>query len=374
MAEMPPARKLRRFIGLPESRSSRLYHEGVFSACRLVALALACAAVLPAQSYSAPAGIRPAIRRPGAASILPGGRVIAPLGQQHPTGPGPFGIVVSGSGRTVVTANGGPDRYSITVMERERKGPWEIRHVVAPKAEKGEPPTESDSEEWRSVFMGLAFSGEKAVYVSEGNSGRVRLIDLASGGRKRVYELNQGGFADSYSSDLAFDAARGLLYVVDQANFRLVAIDTRRNVLVSSVRLGRLPFAVALSADRKQAYVTNIGMFEYKPLPGADRKRARDTGLPFPAFGFPSADSERGASRRTAAGPVDVPGLGDPNVREANSVAVVDVGDPAAMKVLAFVRTGIPFGMGTDGGSSPSGIAAAGGRVYVANAHNDSIS
>ena len=228
--------------------------------------------------------------------------MIAPLGQQHPTGPGPFGIIVSASGKTAVTSNGGPDRYSLTVMERDRKGPWEIRHIVAPKASPGESSAENDSDEWRSVFMGLAFASEKSVYASEGNSGRVRLIDLTSGGRKRVYDHNQGGFADSYTGDLAFDTRRGMLYVVDQANFRLVAIDTKKNALVSSVRLGRLPFAVALAADGKRAYVTNIGMFEYKPVPGAEPKRARETGLPFPAFGFPSPESEQGANRQTGAG------------------------------------------------------------------------
>src|SRR5262249_52229875 len=97
------------------------------------------------------------------------------------------------------------------------------------------------------------------------------------------------------------------------------------------------------------------------------------TGLPFPAFGFPSAEAERGVTRTAARGPVEVPGLGDPNVQESNSVAVVDLADPAAMKLVAFVRTGVPFGGETAGGSSPSGVVAGGGRVYVSNAHNDSV-
>src|SRR4029450_10168928 len=55
-------------------------------------------AVLAAAQYSAPAGTRPALRRPGAASILPGGRIIAPLGIQYITGPGPFGLARSPGG------------------------------------------------------------------------------------------------------------------------------------------------------------------------------------------------------------------------------------------------------------------------------------
>ncbi len=58
---------------------------------------------LPAAEYSTPAGERTAARRPGAESILPGGRLIAPLGKQYTTGPGPFGLAVSPDGKTAVT-------------------------------------------------------------------------------------------------------------------------------------------------------------------------------------------------------------------------------------------------------------------------------
>jgi YVTN family beta-propeller protein len=314
--------------------------------------------------------MRTAIRRPGAASVLPGGRIIAPLGSQFVTGPGPFGIAVSPSGRTVVSANGGPDKYSLTILERDKKGTWTSRHFLAP----GKREMEGDKDDdWRSVFMGVTFAGEHGVYFSEGETGRVRLMDLSGSSTKRLIDLNEGEFHDSYTGDLALDADRGFLYVVDQANFRLAVIDIHKNRIAASVRLGRVPFAVALSADKRKAYVTNIGMFEYKPVPGADPKQARETGLPFPAFGFPSAESRDGARRETARGPVDVPGLGDPNVRESNSVCVVNLEEPSAPKVEAFIRTGLPFGGAVAGGSSPSGILAAGGKVYVSNGHNDSI-
>ncbi|MCU1263126.1 MAG: beta-propeller repeat protein, partial [Bryobacterales bacterium] len=77
--------------------------------------------------------------------------------------------------------------------------------------------------------------------------------------------------------------------------------------------------------------------------------------------------------RQRESGEVKVPGLGDLNVQESNSVCILDVSNPMEMKVSAFVRTGRPFGPGTEGGSSPSGVLAAGGRIYVSNAHDDSI-
>ena len=207
--------------------------------CILAALPLAGA------DYAAPAGIRPAVRRPGAASILPGGRVIAPLGRQYVTGPGPFGLALSPDGRTLVSSNGGPDRYSLTILEKGKNLPWTTRHLVAPQpAGKSEPEGEDD---WRSVFMGLAFAGNRQVFAAEGNSGRVRLVDLANGARKRTYDLNGEGWGDSYTGDLALDPDRGLLYVLDQANFRMAVIDTGRHRVAASVKLGRLPFALALS-------------------------------------------------------------------------------------------------------------------------------
>ena len=335
----------------------------------LPVLLLITASAAWAAEYAAPAGTRTAIRRPGAESILPGGRIIVPLGHQYATGPGPFGLAISPNGGMVVSANGGPQRYSLTVLTKD-KGYWGVRQLVAPHPKT---PDEKIEDPWRSVFMGLAFESGRSLDASEGNSGKVRLIDPVRGGVKHIYDLNQGGFRDSYTGDLALDRARGLLYVVDQANFRVVVIDVRKKRILASVRVGRLPFAIALSPDGRKAYVTNLGMFEYQPIPGAHPKQARETGLPFPAFGFPSPEALAGVRRETLRGPVDVPGLGDPNVREANSLAAIDVADPAAPRVEAFVPTGLPFGQNSLGGSSPSGVAATSGLIFVSNAHNDSI-
>ena len=324
------------------------------------------------QVFSAPAGDRPAQKHENGA-ILPGGRVIFPDGVQIITGSGPFGLAVSPDGRTVITANGGLGRNSLTILEQARNSRWEARHVLAhTKAEPGD----SEEADWRGVFMGIGFVNEHSAYVSEGNSGKVGLFDwsgVSPSGPRRLIDLNRNGFEDSYSGDLAFDRERNLLYVVDQANFRVVTVDTRTRQIVASVKVGRMPFALTLSEDRRKLYLTNLGMFEYQAIPGADRKQAPSTGLPFPAFGFPSAEAESGAERRTEQGTVKVPGLGDPNVRESNSVCMLDVTAPGAPKIEAYVRTGLPFGANVHGGSSPSGILAAAGKVFVSNANDDSI-
>jgi YVTN family beta-propeller protein len=299
------------------------------SACRRPALALAllaCSGLLFPQSYTAPAGIRQAARRNGA-SILPGGRIIAPYGQEFVTGPGPFALATSPSGRSVVTANAGPWRYSLTIADRGKTGRWEPRQIVArsPLAL-----DEFRAMDWKGVSTGAAFSGEHAVYVSEGDSGYVALFD-ANDERRRVVNINQGGFSDSYTGDLAFDSLHGVLYVADQANFRVAVIDAKSRQVVASVRVGRLPFALTLSPDRRTLYVTNVGIHEYHLLPKP---------LQFPA-----------------------PPLSDNSDPESNSLAIVDVSTPAAAKLVGFVRTGI----------SPSGVIATADRVFVSNAGDDSI-
>jgi YVTN family beta-propeller protein len=335
-----------------------------------IAVSVIPAWAFQASHYETPAGNRPPIRSRNS-SILPGGRVVAPLGKQLKTGPGPFGLALSSAGK-IATANLGPERLSMTVLQLDKKGIWLIHNFLNARPPRDAAP-DPDKDEWRSTFMGVAFAGEKLIWVSEGNSGRVRLIDAETGERRRLVDLNVDGVQDTFAGDLGYDAEHGMLYVTDQANFRVVAIDARKGRVVSSVKVGRLPFAIALSSDGKTAYVTNAGVFEYQPVPGASRMNARTTGLPFPAFGFPSEDATNGATRRREAGEVKVPGLGDPNLQESNSVCIVDLSNPAAMKVTGFVRTGRPFGPGVEGGSSPSGVLAVEGEIYVSNAHNDSI-
>ena len=264
-----------------------------------------------AQSYTAPAGIRPALLRPGGATILPGGRIVAPLGDQHVTGSDPLALAISPSGRAVALSNGGSRPYSLTVLQRDKNGPWEVVQFAAPASERQRTAGAGDTAE---AFAGLAFSGERAVFASEGRSGLVRLVDLSTGERGRSFDLNQNGFSGSIASDLAFDNERNLLYVADRANSRLAVIDTRSRLVVASAQLGGEPLALALSPRRDKVYVARAG--------------AQDA----------------------AAG------------NQSGAVCAIDVSEPVAPKVDAVVETGNPYG-----------IAIGGGRIFVSNPEDDSI-
>ncbi len=292
------------------------------------------------QSYTAPAGVRQAMRRQGP-SILPGGRIIAPLGKEYATGPGPFALALSPSGRGAVVANTGPWRYTMTVLERDRAGHWTTHEIDArsPAALDDFGIPKSQGGDWKGISNGVAFSGERAIWVSEGNSGRVALYDSAED-RRRAISLNQGAYSDSYTGDLAYDAERGILYVADQANLRVAMVDTKSRQVLGSVRVGRLPFALALSPDRQKLYVANLGVYDYHMVPNADAANARTTGLPFPPA-YPAVGT-------------DAP--------EANSLAIVDV-STATPKLEGFVHTG----------NSPSAVLATADRVFVSNSDDDSI-
>ena len=330
---------------------------------------------LQVNRFETPGQNRPAVRRLNGPGILPGGRLLAPVGKQLVTGPGPFGLGI-GLGGKVATANLGPERLSLTVWDRDMKGEWNSHNfLTAKQAKPGDlPDSPKDEKEWRSTFMGLAFAPDKQLWIAEGNSGRVRSLDPGTGERRKLVDLNTGGFQDSFSGDLVLDVARGILYVTDQANFRVCAVDMRKGRVIGSVNVGRLPFAIAIADDGKTAFVTHVGVFRYEAIPGVSKATAAQNGLSFPAFGFPSAEAINGSEQdRAGGGKVTVPGLGDPDRAESNSVAFINVTDPTKMTVTGYVRTGRPFSSEIAGGSSPSGVVVSGSLIYVSNAHDDNV-
>jgi YVTN family beta-propeller protein len=121
--------------------------------------------------------------------------------------------------------------------------------------------------DWRGLFMGLAYGNDHSVWASEGQFRKSQPLRLVGRPAALHRSQSQGEFKDSYTGDLALDAERNILYVVDQANFRVAVVDLKTRAVIASVRVGRLPFAVALSPDRQKLYVTNVGMFEYKMIP-----------------------------------------------------------------------------------------------------------
>jgi len=204
--------------------------------------------------FHAPAGENYA-QSTASGTILPGGRLLRPYGVQIETGPGPFGLAVSPGGM-IATADTGPERFGITIIDPPNAGKngWRARHVWARTPNSTAP--EIADPEWKRVTSGIAFDTDKAIWISEGGSGRIRQIDVATGDHRKVVSLNGGEWSNTFTADLAFDSVHHLLYVVDQSNARVAVVDARAGRVLSSVRLEGMPFAIALSPDGFTAYVT----------------------------------------------------------------------------------------------------------------------
>jgi YVTN family beta-propeller protein len=223
------------------------------------------------------------------------------------------------------------------------------------------------------AYMGVAFSPDGSrLYYGSANDGVIKAMDVASGKIVASIDINGEGYADSFIGDFVLSRDGKTLFALDQFNFRMVVVDLAAGKVTRSVRVGRNPFAIGLSADERSAWVSNVGMFEYPLLPGVTKENRAKAGLVFPAYGYPSKEMEEGVEVNG----VRIPGLGSPNHQDAMSVFKVNL---ESGRVEQKVKTGYLVGVDregitTVGGSSPGALAVGRRSVYVANATNDTIS
>jgi YVTN family beta-propeller protein len=195
--------------------------------------------------------------------------------------PHPFGLALSSDGRIAVTANSGVSPLSISII-RDLTGSPEIRQVP--------PGASSNAGVLESVFMGLAISPDnRKVYVAAGQDNSILSFDLLTGNKLDSVDCSVSAdgskFPDGYIGDMTLSHDGTHLFAVDQTNFRLVIVDTRKMQVINSVAVGRYPFGVALSHDEKKVYVANVGMFQYSKIGKIEEKSEYKKALDFPAFG-----------------------------------------------------------------------------------------
>jgi len=317
--------------------------------------------------FRAPAKDRPTRINFGAETVLPNGRLITPRGTQVKVAPHPYGLALTPDGKTLVTANGGTSPFSASIITDLDSATPQVTQIP-PAA-----PTDAD-DDLESVWMGTAIAPDnRTLFLSEGENGRIGVFNL--GTRKRIHTISLDQkyrgrvYGNSLVGDLKLSPDGRTLFALDLAHFELVVIDVEKFEVLSRIRVGRMPFGLAVAQDGSRVYVTNVGMFEYELVPGFDSNNVRETGLDFPPFGFPSREATEG----TTIDGKHIRGLGDPNVPESNSLWVIGVSRPALPQVTAKIRTGIPVGKMSVGGSSPGAVVAGSQYIYVSNAAQDSI-
>jgi YVTN family beta-propeller protein len=307
----------------------------------------------------APAGERVAQINPGGTTVLPNGRLLTPRGKQIRVAPHPYGMTLSVDGKVLVTVNGGVAPFSLTVIRDPDSDDPQVTQIPSS--------VNTDREVLPATFIGAAVDATRdRLYASGGNDGSILLFRLSTGERLERIDLSTEEYPDAFTTDIALSPDGRWLYVLDLANYRLVVVNTRTLQPISSVGVGRNPFALTLTRDGSRAYVANMGTFRYSLIearPGDDPR-----GIPFPPFGYPSREAREG----TVVDGRGVPGLGDPNVPEACSVWGIDLTDPAKPQVVVKITTGLPVGESV-GGSAPAALAVSEDTVYVSNSTNDTV-
>ena len=267
-------------------------------------------------------------------TIIPNGRIITPPEKTFLVAPHPYGLAISPDGNTLVTANSGISPLSITIIRNIYDEQPEIQQIPdGARADRGI---------LASVFMGLAITPENdKIYVGGGQENKIYIFDLHTGnGLGHIdcsYQDEEVDYTHGYIGDLVLSKDGKYIYAVDQINFRMLIIDATNQKLVKSIPVGRYPFGICLSPDEKEVYVANVGMYEYKFIPGVDPGNFIETALKFPPFAYLSKESIDGIESDT----LNVPGLGDPNAPESFSVWTVDL---EKEEVTAKVKTGILVG------------------------------
>jgi len=335
----------------------------------------------------------------GVQAILPNGRQIRPAGNWIPVAPYPFAIALKPDGsEAAIPSIGFP--FALNIISRPDAATATVHRF--PSTEENDPAVE--------VHAGLAYSPEGlSLYVATGNSGKIAIYSTADwrslgqiplDGKISHPEPMPGSattgqasakpadkstgkpepdtdYAGSFAASVLTSKDGRFLFALDQGNWRVVVIDLSRRQRIASLPTGAYPFSLALSPDGTRLYVTNIGLFEYKTIPGAKREDPIHTGLHFPPYGYPSKEARDGVDVEGR----HIPGLGDPNSPRGSSLWTYDIHDLAHPIKSAELRLGQPIselpsgqgGTGPTGGAAPTCVIAATDAVYVSLAHQDSI-
>jgi len=310
-----------------------------------------------------PAGNLQTVIRPDGTAILPSGRFLTPAGQLIRITNDPFGMALSPDGNKAMTLHNGV----ITIINLQS-----MTSVRVPDyEEKIKSPFSNGS------YLGACFAADsRTVYLSGGDNGAVLIYDIESYTRSDSISLNGNIdgtlYRDSFTSDIILNDSMNELLVLDRANFRMVRIDLASGNITSSVRVGRQPFDLNLSPDKKTAFVANVGMYEYPLITGATPENYDSMLIPHHPYGDNTDESING----TVIDGQRVPGVGSPLHPDAMSLFVIDL---ETNVVTDKFKTGHQIGQMIEdaevvGGASPNSIAVGSQFAYVSNASNDNIS
>jgi DNA-binding beta-propeller fold protein YncE len=335
----------------------------LFYVVLICACSQASAQTTPVRVLTVPAGNQYSKIDTAGFSILPSGRFVTPAGSAIRITHDPFGMAISPDKRKAVTLHNGVFTViDLRTLEHIRVPSYD-GNIVSPLS--------------NGSFLGVAFSPDsKSVFLSGGDNGAVIIYDIEKLQRIDSISLNSTvngeTFDDSFTSDLLLNENSNELLVLDRGNFRLVRIDLVTKKITASIKTGRQPFGLAISPDKKIAFVANVGMYEYPLIAGATPHNYDSLLISRHPYGDNTKESIEG----TIVEGRKIPGVGSPLAPEAMSVYTIDL---STNKVIDRFKTGHQIGQMIEeaevvGGASPNSIAVGSQYAYVSNATNDNIS
>jgi YVTN family beta-propeller protein len=296
-------------------------------------------------------------------SVLPSGRQVKPAGETIRITHDPFGMAVSPDGKKAVTLHNGVFTIiDLTSLQHTRVPSYDGK-IISPLS--------------NGSFLGVTFAADsKTVFLSGGDNGAVIVYDLDK--LQRIDSISLNGtinnevYDHSFTSDLVLNDAMNELLVLDRGNFRMVRIDLNTKKITASVKVGRQPFGLALSPDKKIAFVANVGMYEYSLVEGMDSSNYNQMMINWHPYG----DNTKASIEGTVIDGKKIPGVGSPLAPEAMSVFAIQL---STNQVIDRYKTGHQIGQMIEeaevvGGASPNSIAVGSKCAYVTNATNDNIS
>jgi len=173
------------------------------------------------------------------------------MGSQIEVGPGAFGLAISPKGLIGVSETGF-ERFGVSVLE-PHKDTWQQRLLW---------PFHPRTSGHRISLQNRPTTGRArptaSLSIPKNPFGSPKAIPASPPARRlerhppQVVSINSGAWHNSYTADLAIDPVRHILYVLDQANDRLVLIDTLKDAVLSSVATAacRLPSPCRRTAIR----------------------------------------------------------------------------------------------------------------------------
>ncbi|MBC7507302.1 MAG: phosphoesterase, partial [Ferruginibacter sp.] len=324
---------------------------------------------------------------PGGISVLPSGRFVTPAGDVIRITNKPFGMAISPDGKKAVTLHNGVFTIIDLATLQNTRVPGYDQKLVSPLTHEplNTPAFKTDSVIQTIIptalpqgsFLGVAFAPDsKTVYLSGGDNGAVIVYDIEK--LQRIDSISLNGkvngtdFDDSFTSDLLLNATNNELLILDRGNFRLVRYNIIDKKITASIPAGRQPFGLALSEDKKTAFVANVGVYSYPLIRGMTKENYDSMMISHHPYGDNTNESING----TEVEGKKIPGVGSPHSPEAMSVFTIDL---TTNKIVDKFKTGFQIGAMIEdaevvGGASPNSIAVGKEFAYVTNATNDNIS